>query len=75
MEEKYEIKVIQLSKVTCKTEYKEKLKHKWERVQGEVPGEAEEECNKHMDKVLDGEEEVCGRSRNMEGMIRKGSEY
>ena len=36
MEERYEIKVSELIKVTYKTENEEKSKRKWERVRGEV---------------------------------------
>ena len=32
--EKYEIKVRELIKVTCKTDYEGKLKQRWERVRG-----------------------------------------
>ena len=46
MEERYEIKVSELSKVTCKTEYEEMLKQRWERYRGELVqggvGEGEE---------------------------------
>ena len=38
IEERYEIKVSELSKVTYKTEYEEKIKQRWERVRGEVTG-------------------------------------
>ena len=34
MEEKYEIKVSELRKVPCKTEYEDKLSQRWERVRG-----------------------------------------
>ena len=34
MEERYEIKINELRKVTCKTEYKDKLKKRWKRVRG-----------------------------------------
>ena len=36
VKERYEINVSELRKVTCKTEYKEKLKQRWEMVQREV---------------------------------------
>ena len=36
MEERYEIKVSELSKFTCNIEYKYKLKQRQERVRGEV---------------------------------------
>ena len=32
MEEKYEIKVSELRKVACKTEHKDKLSQRWDRV-------------------------------------------
>ena len=38
VEERYEIKVRELRKMTCKTEYKEKLKQRWERARGELEG-------------------------------------
>ena len=38
MEERYEIKVNNLSKVMCKIEYEEKLKQRLERVWGKVVG-------------------------------------
>ena len=33
-----EMKVSELIKMTCKTDYEEKFKHRWERVRGEVVG-------------------------------------
>ena len=36
MEERYEIKISELRKVTYKTEYEDKLNQRWERVKGEV---------------------------------------
>ena len=36
MEEQYEIKVSELRKVTCKTEYEDQLNQRWERVRWEV---------------------------------------
>ena len=41
MEERYEIKVSELRKVTCKTEYGEMLKQRWKRVRGGVRGPVE----------------------------------
>ena len=43
MEKMYEIKVIEISKITCKIEYEGKLKQKWEWVRDEVIGELEKE--------------------------------
>ena len=41
MEERYEIKVSKLRKITCKTEYEDKLNQRWERVRDEAAGEIE----------------------------------
>ena len=37
-EERYEIKVSELRRETCKIEYEDKLNQRWERVRGEVVG-------------------------------------
>ena len=34
MEERYEIKISELRKVTCKAEYEDTLNQRWERVEG-----------------------------------------
>ena len=39
MEERYEIKVSELRKATCKLKYEDKLNQRWERVRGEVEEE------------------------------------
>ena len=41
MEERYKMSISELSKVTCKTEYEEKLKQNWERLRGKVAGRVE----------------------------------
>ena len=38
MEDRYEIKVSELRKVICKTEYEDKMKQRWERVRVEIVG-------------------------------------
>ena len=38
MEERYEIKISELRRATCKTEYEDRLNQRWERVREEVVG-------------------------------------
>ena len=43
MEERYEMKVSELRRATCKIKYEDKLNQRWERVSGEVVGGVEDE--------------------------------
>ena len=60
-------------KVSCKTEYEDKLSQRWERVRGEVVGDVEEEWRSFKETILEVREEVCGTRKIREGKKRKGS--
>ena len=70
MEEMYEIKVSELRKVTCKTEYGEMLKQRWERVRGEL----EDQWSRLRESIFDVGEEMRGIRRIREGMRRNESD-
>ena len=60
MEERYEIKVSELRKETCKIEYEDKLNQRLERVRGEIVGGVEEEGRRFKETILEVGEKVCG---------------
>ena len=75
MEERYEIKISKLKKVTCKIEYEDKMNQRCERVRKKVVGRVEEEWRRFKETILEVGEEVCGTRKIREGKRRKGSEW
>ena len=67
MEERYEIKVTELKKVTCKTEYEDKLNQRWEKLRGKGVRGVKEEWRRFKETILEVEEEVCGTRKIREG--------
>ena len=59
MEERYEIKVIEHSKLTCRNELKDKVKQRWERVRGELVRDVEKEWSRFKEVILIVREQVC----------------
>ena len=75
MEERYEIKVSELRKVTCKIEYEDKLNQQWERVRGKYSGGMKEEWRRFKETIFEVGEEVCGTRKIMEGKRKRETEW
>ena len=72
---RYEIKVSELMKATCKIEYEDKLNQRWEKVRREVVAGVEEEWRRFKETILEVGEEVCRTRKIREGKRRKEREW